>query len=337
MTEERITIDSNLDIQLRIHVFGYYPQGECVLLIIFDTSKNHVIKSVVIDCFIEENREQLINVLQMYKVSNKNPLDLIVWTHPDDDHSRGMEILISKYANKQTILVTPDGMSLWTILRARTLRTYLKTLFYVGKNRLSVERVNNSNHRKYPEEYLPLYISDGVLDDLHFSIEILTPHADGIIKMTEINKSLKNNDISISSIIHFGAMNFYFGGDVENIALNRINQYRLTNLSYIKIPHHGSNTSDALPTIIENLYAEKENSEIIYITSVVTSYHNGKSQLPYDNVLNRYKSISNAIVKTDSIDRQHHYGMYYINYNIVAESIAESQCHGDANMWYERK
>ena len=49
MTEERITIDSNLDIQLRIHVFGYYPQGECVLLIIFDTSKNHVIKSVVID------------------------------------------------------------------------------------------------------------------------------------------------------------------------------------------------------------------------------------------------------------------------------------------------
>ena len=144
---------------------------------------------------------------------------MIIWTHPDNDHSKGLEKIISKYANTKTIIVTPDGMNIWTMIRANTFTTYLMVLYYVRKNRLLIEHVNNSNHRKSPDEYLPLYISDGVLDDLHFSVEILTPHADSIIKKTEINKTFKNNDISISFVVHFGMMNFYFGGDVENDAI----------------------------------------------------------------------------------------------------------------------
>lgn len=335
MTEERITIDSNLDIQLHIHVFGFHPQGESILLIIFDASKEQVIRSIAVDCFIEKNKEQIKNTLKQYKISNQNPLNLIIWTHPDYDHSKGMGLLVSEFANKQTILVTPDGMNIWNLVNAHALWTYIKTLFYVKKNRLLIEHVNNSNHRKYPDEYLPLHISDGILDDLHFSVEILTPHADKIIKKTEINKSLKYNDISISFIVHFGSMNFYFGGDVENESIKGINQYRLTNLSYVKIPHHGSDTSDVLPSIIENLYIENEEDER-YVTSVVTSFHNGKSKLPYDDVLNKYKSISNIIVKTDSIDREYYYGTYFVSYNIVAESVADSQCYGDANIWYNK-
>ena len=34
MNEEYIAIESNFDIQLRIYVLGYYPQGECILIIV---------------------------------------------------------------------------------------------------------------------------------------------------------------------------------------------------------------------------------------------------------------------------------------------------------------
>ena len=336
MAEEYISTESNLYIQLRIYVIGFYPQGECILLIVFDTSKNKVVKSIAVDCYIENNRKQFIEILQKYKISKTNPLDLIIWTHPDNDHSKGIDKMISNYANNKTIIVTPDGMNIWTMIRANTFTTYLMVLYYAQKSRIVIERVNNSNNRKFPDEYLPLYLSDGILDDLHFSVEILTPHADSIIKKTEINKTFKNNDISISFIVHFGAMNFYFGGDVENGAINKINKYRLANLSYIKIPHHGSNTSNKFPAVIEEMNLEREDDDTTYVTSVVTSYNIGKSNLPNDDVLNMYNNISNAIVKTDSAARQYQYGMHTINYNILAKSISNSQCFGDANIWYER-
>ena len=121
MTEERITIDSNLDIQLHIHVFGFHPQGESILLIIFDASKEQVIRSIAVDCFIEKNKEQIKNTLKQYKISNQNPLNLIIWTHPDYDHSKGMGLLVAEFANKQTILVIPDGMNIWNLVNAHAL------------------------------------------------------------------------------------------------------------------------------------------------------------------------------------------------------------------------
>ena len=336
MNEEYIAIESNFDIQLRIYVLGYYPQGECILIIVFNVSNNKVVKSIVVDCYLEKHREHFIEILEEYKISKSNPIDLIIWTHPDNDHSKGLEKIISKYANTKTIIVTPDGMNIWTMIRANTFTTYLMVLYYVRKNRLLIEHVNNSNHRKSPDEYLPLYISDGVLDDLHFSVEILTPHADSIIRKTEINKTFKNNDISISFGVHFGMMNFYFGGDVENDAINKIDKYRLANLSYIKIPHHGSNTSNKLPAIIEELKSESEDDNSMNVTSVVTGYNIGKSALPQEDVLSMYDNICNVIVKTDSITRQYHYGIHAICYDIMAGAISSSQYIGDTNIWNMR-
>ena len=131
-------------------------------------------------------------------------------------------------------------------------------------------------------------------------------------------------------------MNFYFGGDVENDAINKIDKYRLANLSYIKIPHHGSNTSNKLPAIIEELKSESEDDNSMNVTSVVTGYNIGKSALPQEDVLSMYDNICNVIVKTDSITRQYHYGIHAICYAIMAGAISSSQYIGDTNIWNMR-
>lgn len=124
----------------------------------------------------------------------------------------------------------------------------------------------------------------------------MTPLAHKILKKLEANKSIKGNDISISAILRIGKYGFFFGGDAENDELSEISNEYLHNLTFVKIPHHGSPTSDKLPSIISK-EVKREAQEMFEATgnykeeklfAVTTSFKYGRANLPEDKVLKLY-------------------------------------------------
>lgn len=113
------------NLQLKIHVIGYHPQGECILLVIYDNESRSVKYSIVIDSYKKRKEEnQLFTLLEQYGISMENPIDMLIWTHPDRDHSRGIPDIIERYVRPNTRIIMPDGANIWTIKKKYELGLY---------------------------------------------------------------------------------------------------------------------------------------------------------------------------------------------------------------------
>lgn len=334
---EYIGMTSLQNLQLHVHVIGYYPQGECILVILYDKAKRVVVKSILIDCFVSKNQEdQLRKKLDEYGISAKTPLDMIIWTHPDKDHSEGLGEIVARYTNKKTFMVLPDGFFLKTLKRAG-LKLTIQLLLSLFRNGFSMERVNTSTHRKNSEEYMSLQFDDGVMDSIEYSVEILTPNGAQVIRKVDGRWRFYKNDISISMIIHCGELDLYFGGDVENDAIKMVPDYKMSKVCFVKIPHHASDTSTELYEVIKrNISLKKLNNEdLIDITAVSTCFHIGRKPAPHISVLREYKPISRELCLTDNQrPREDKYGVCSFVYDVAARDY-ESCYEGDAGIWEE--
>ena len=334
---EPIPIESVLYLELQVYVIGYYPQGECILILVFDTYAQSVRKSILIDCYSGKKQKQLRNILDEKGVSSDNPLDLFIWTHPDEDHSLGIRDIVENYTGSETIMVMPDGVSIWTLIRKRQLLNYVSILERFKKNKLQLERVNSSNNREDTIKYLSCAFIDPGRDPIKFNIEVLTPYADDAIRSTEIKKNAKKNEVSISALLHFGGLHLYFGGDVEDAAITKVPLYKMNGVSFVKIPHHGSDTSIMLPKRIVDSQEDADDEENTQVTSVSTCYHVGGSNLPLDEVLELYCDFSQKICLTDmEQNRCHTYGIWEYKYAVVAQNMVD-QSYGDAGVWVKSK
>lgn len=183
MTTDYISVSLS-DIELRIHIFGFSPMGECVLVLIYNKAKSIVIRSILFDCFENSKSKQLTLCLDDYKL-DKRKLDFVIWTHPDTDHSVGLKDIIERYTSKETIFILPDGMSIWWFLKrifhnrslnVSSMKEIIKPwimLKRLSKKGYSVERVNVSNNRS-----LTTYCNFDLIEldtQIHCNLEIVTP------------------------------------------------------------------------------------------------------------------------------------------------------------------
>ena len=226
----------------------------------------------------------------------------------------------------------PDGCSksILSFFRGGIFKSWISFTIRQLKG-TDVERVNSSNKRKYPTIYGGTKYSDGVNDDIEFNFEILTPFANQVFRKFEINKNHKRNDISISLMIRFGNQNFYFGGDSENAAIDMIEQQKLHNIIFIKIPHHASTTSTHLPL---KLYDIKNGGMMGEAISISTSFKRGRSNLPDNRVLDMYKPFSSKILLTEKLPHKDNYGIWKFVYNIKPLQIINPEPYGDASSYF---
>ena len=90
------------NLSLENHVIGYQVQGESTVVLL--KKGDNVVFSMVIDSY-----QQSINAtIDILKSNNINSLDFLVWTHPHEDHSEGIEILLEEYCNKNTKVIIPN-------------------------------------------------------------------------------------------------------------------------------------------------------------------------------------------------------------------------------------
>ena len=326
---ENIQVKDIWKLQLHIHVLGYYPEGESILIVLYDNSTQKLLKSILVDCYESNNINRVDKILNQYGIQNKK-LDYVIWTHPDRDHSVGYANIVSNYSSKNTLYILPEGLTFWEVINDWD---KFKSWIAITKNKMigkcNVERVNTSNRRSYPLEYSTTYY-DGVNKDVDFTIEILTPFASQVFRHVEYNKTHKGNHMSISLVIRLARLGFYFGGDTENMAIRKIDANKFEDLFFVKIPHHGSNTSDQLPVILNNLH----NDEGLFIISVSTGYHKGNSDLPLNTVLDLYKSCSSSILKTEDDSHRNGFGIWSCKYDRTSSYPWIFQEEGDVMVYY---
>lgn len=334
MGRAHVSVDDNTRVQLHIHVLGYYPQGESILTVAWDEKNNVVLHSMLIDFFEIDNNNKIKSILNHYHI-NDTKLDHIVWTHPDKDHSVGLSSIIKNYTSSKTVYLVPDGFTKYykAFFNSSVLSSWIAMLSNRWRKRsANIERVNYSQRRLTPMIYAPCSFEDGYHDKVEYEVEILTPVAGLVMNQMEANKTHKTNHISISLIIKFGGQSFYFGGDAENPAINKVSKEHFNNVVFVKVPHHGSKTSSSLPRILSSLKTE---GLVNQINAVSTSFAEGDISLPNEDILKEYKKCSSSILLTENEGHDNNYGVWFCGYNIRPYKELEPSPLGDASVWYK--
>lgn len=337
-------------LELRIHVLGYFPKGESILIILWNNHNKTVCQSILVDCFEMSNKNNFEPLFNEYKLK-KNKLNYFIWTHPDEDHSVGIPKIVNNYIDKNTLIFIPyglswDTMSIRNINKRRALKemvtysnvfqSFLSVLKCSRKRSSIVEPVSSSRHQLRAELYGDI-IKDNFNTECSFKIEILTPFRDMSFTKSVTNSSILKNDLSISFNLVFGQYRFFFGGDAENEALKNVREKRLNDTIFVKIPHHSSNSSDMLPTVYKRILQNAKVSKPPLISAITTSYENNSNiQLPNITVLDEYKKCTRGIYLTKSNTIQvNNYGIWTFCYKYQSVLPIAKNNKGDASVYYE--
>ena len=280
----QIKVDVSFDnLRVIIYVFGGKGVGESILGIL--TSNDKPFYTFVIDSCESDEINPVIKTLDKYNIKK---VDLLFWTHPHDDHSVGMENLITSFYRKGTVGIIPmhlfdrsqDVVEI-TEVCSRVLKAFHKK--FKKKNLRSIECMPHECR-----EVAGVEMNDKFTHETkRCSFQVLTPIDyvldDKIRSGEKLSKSMLNHT-SLSVIMDFDGYCFYFGGDVQNASINQCDTERLNSCRWVKIPHHGSSGSTSL---VGKLGANID-------TANSTTYLS--QPLPVDEVLKRYHEDKKAQV-----------------------------------------
>ena len=288
-TEERVQF-------LDIHLFGYKSEGESII-ILFKTDSGKIVFSGVIDSFEDQGVNKTIDLL---KTENIRSLNFLCWTHPDKDHTLGLNDIISNYVDKDTIILLPSPL----FTRKDSLTDVAQTV----KDKLKKLAKQNFNIKLVHENNFFINFSTGVPEDLlKCKISTLLPSSNLVLSQSD-NLQLKTNVHCI--LLNFelnDCLNFTFCGDIEDDSIKYVVKIP-EEISYFKIPHHGSSSSEGMLNFIKN------NIEYGCCTNYV------KHKLPDLGILNQYSNKCNEIFITGENDinkNSHSFGEVYVSFNLI--------------------
>lgn len=191
------------------------------------------------------------NIIIYLKSIGISKLNYLIITHGDEDHIGGALYLIDNFKVDNVILNKGD----YTELEAELI-THLK-----NKN---IKYTNNINKIPFLNSYMYL------LNTKEFSNE---------------------NDNSIVTYFEYQKYKFLFMGDSSSKTEEYlINNYNLTNISFLKVGHHGSNTSSS------PLFINKINPKV----SLISVGRNNLYHHPNKEVLT---NLSNSVIYRTDIDK----------------------------------
>lgn len=272
---EPIFLNKLDNFEMILHVIGYKNEGESIVFIL-KQGKN-IYFSSVIDSYEQNNCNFTENLLkQQYNLAK---LDYIFWTHPHEDHSLGLEDIISNYSSNKTVFITPQDIeNSKDNLNDSEVNILEKMLMNAGKYKFQKTSVNDGGENT-------IYKRNFLLDseEYTFTIKSLSPHS-GVLEEIKKNKTKEVNDFSICLLFKISSNRGYeysmlLTGDIENKTIRLLQDSLLKEVHFLKIPHHSSESASILPERIQNNYKD-------IMIACTTSYKKG--YLPRENILKKY-------------------------------------------------
>lgn len=164
-------------------------------------------KNILVDAGDEDSENIVKSYLKKRKV---NQLDIVIATHPDTDHIGSLDYIIKNF----------DVKSIYMPEQSTNSESYLNL-------------INSCKTKDLNPKYL--YKGDTLPIENDISINVLSP------------SYIHNDDNNLNSIVFkldFNEKSFLFTGDAEKEnELDIINSYELDDVDFLKVGHHGSNSS----------------------------------------------------------------------------------------------
>lgn len=253
------TISDRRNLIIKVYVIGYPQRGESICILFLDSGyDNKVLYSIVIDCFKYKGINKTIEILDEWGIKkDKDKLDMLVWSHPDYDHTYGIDAVLYNCCDEKTKVILPYDLNgeAWN------------KIDYNRDDKEIVEKILGLTKRKFlshetacvPQNlYIPFenMVFNDLLGDLHADIFAISPHSARINYLLETHSEIHKNDLSIGLCIDVGNEYKYrlvFLSDIENEAIHMLYNKSYEDPVFIKIPHHTSSTSDHYLECISNL------------------------------------------------------------------------------------
>lgn len=210
-------------------------------------------KNMLIDGGDEDSSKIIKSYLKSKKVKN---LDIVVATHLDSDHIGSLDYIIDHFNVKN--LYTPN--------QVYESESYNNLIDSCNKKNLKIQFLSKNNS---------LHL------DKYSKIEVLSPSY-----ITD-----DNNANSIVLNINYKNNNFLFTGDCEiQNEIEMINSFELEDIDFLKVAHHGSNTSSSLDFL----------KEITPDVAVISCGYKNKYGHPHKSTLANLKDVDAKIYRTDT-------------------------------------
>lgn len=303
------------DLVIRIFVIGYSSQGESIVVLFHHKDKPlSVYFSMVIDSFAVGSGKNYVNktieILRSYHVGKIN---LLCWTHPDKDHTRGLDDILEEFCDEHTSINIPYGIEglegdhiAYNIGDVHRIQYMLK----LGKTKATLNPITviQQGHNSICEF--------DIADDsgsIPVVIEALSPFGAELMKRKDeyqhTNKKIYKNDFSIALTMKVGCYVFNFCGDIVDDAISNIRKSPFSDCIFIKIPHHSSSSTQELVKFLPTR-EESEEHNIPNITLACTTVFTGKD-LPDFDVVGDYLEKNHVVHCTGSAKADN------VNYGVV--------------------
>ena len=299
------------DLKILVYVIGYRCYGESIVFLIKDSDK--VYYSIVIDSYQYKPSKgspfinKAADILRDHKVEH---LDLLCWTHPHDDHSKGITTIIEKYCDEDTFVIYPANIenNVADIVEMKQVsKDAVNKILEINRNGavracpigVVQERYNNIDEFRIIDSY-----DDNNVRNVR--INAITPISNMLTRYVNRGKCDDPNELSVSLVIDINDFGFYFGGDTTNEHIDASNKDLIGKCRFIKIPHHASATADHLLSFLN-----KEKIDAV-CTSVFTW---GRSSNPNPKVIKSYQTYFKNIYSTNINLKKEGYGIILYKYD----------------------
>lgn len=315
-------VDNFDNLQLRIRTLGYPSAGESIMISLMD--KERVLCNVLIDSYQSDNYHYWLTNLP-----EDTRIDAFIWTHPDEDHSLGVDKLLAQFdpEHKASIFL-PTSLTRALLVNNKKNASlpcydYLKKHYNRGIN-YKWKEVSLTDEEGIRFCYKRQVIDRENTDMVTFRLGFMLPN--GAIVNRRIDKSKMNsgemNDLSLFCVAELNKVRYIFSGDLAEINIQFLDEDYLNNCRFVKIPHHGSKDPIKLVDKITPLLSSPTHS----VTTVFGDTH------PYDEVLKEYAKKFDAVFSTGR--GEHLYGLVDIFYSVKDLDSYEIKLEGNAITHY---
>ena len=307
------------DLVLEVHTVGYPDMGESIVTFLKDGAR--VILTVVTDSFKTDYADEVKRVLD----DNGHPsVNIFIWTHPDEDHSVGIENLLDEFdkGRKATVYmpanITKDIMP---CNAAKDAFDYLVQNYGEGR-RYQLHPILTVGNQVVTLNSFEIYerITNRKISG---NFSFLLP--DTTLTMRRSYHGAKNpgdmNDFSLVYVLELNCIHYIFCGDMTYQSIQfieRKSRSYLENIRYVKIPHHGSTD----PMKLVDMLTPYQLKKAVATTTVFNASH------PYKEALDKYAEICEHVSSTDRGNDS--YGRVKLAFNISRMQVPSPVLEGNA-------
>lgn len=320
---KRIPISSSSNLRVEVYLIGYKNLGESIVVLFIDIGDHSVKYSIVIDCYEYKRKNLTDHILRKNKVST---LSLLCWTHPDLDHSLGLDHIITKYCKNSTKIIIPEHFynlpdDIVTIRKKRE-KDAIDKIFKL--NRIKKQTIATTSVPSQGNIIIEELCFSSFNKDTRVKIYALTPISSILANHKRAgNRNINKNELSISILLAIDEYHMYFGGDTPNNHLEQINRSYLKNCRFVKIPHHCSYSSNLLIDTVDV-------GEDLLDCACTTTYK--QHGLPNIDLLDKYEKKFDRILCTGGVEhKDYDYGVIKFIYDFSKEDLnLEIEINGNA-------